>query len=1233
QGRHYLDTSDEEIILEEILETTDINHYPTLIERWGDKPTYRTEGELKIEELVEFEETEPTISEEIVYELVYEKNKLRSCRQLDRSRSESRNFRKIRKRRTKRKRKPGEDSMTTDTDGNLSGTVSESSSRQSSAGRYRDESSYYQHLFSSPDRSNLLNINDYSGQLTPTASTIDSNITYSRPPTDTTEKRRYVDGTYDVRKTLINEDTHYPHETRSRNEANNRNNLNSIISTSTITDSNLNLIKNEEPISSISTSINSKKNYISEIERSSTQPSLQPAKYVQTRTITSFTQPYISQIQINESDSKTQPHSTSIDDKQGGSFVSRVFSSGERANVVTESEIVDQKAYDLLEQMKTIQNKIDNITNDIENEDDILSVDGDEITDNEDFGPLPIITKEHGVTKITLSASNEDLSEQFVENESSNQIDRIANELVSKATNDALFGTHHRPETIASHQIPVNVDEVLPSATWDDLVGITSVTHNLEEPATKEQPVDIIPKSIGETEVTQATVTSKWDDLHTDRPKNETSGKAPVEIKFDQPKRSDIKLQPKTKTLRNSSVVSGGKQPNEDESFNQSGLLDALKDAILNVGETVQTTIKTSLPSLIIEQEGENKGEIKLSNKIVQQTISDDSSIQRSLLKNVQKSLKDTASSATEQNLISDTASSTQSKSIIEKQQQLTKDATNIDETIDSNGKKSTVTNIQTANLDSTNKLPLENKQVVEQTQLSPIKSDTTDAIKGRQEAIIDKLRQTDDQTSSPQKASSRTDDEKPLQSLSLTQEKVFINDKPTLMRASSDTTDEVKDEHETIIDKLRQKASDTAQKVIDSIPSLTSTKQPSTDDSTTQIETSSEPSQPEPSLFDNVRQAVIAPLTTASETIQKVVGGLRPTSDTDEKTAAPQTLLQQTEDLKAEPKIDGLYEIVNSINNTIDEVKSRKPVTQVEQEPVSSDTTDEVKDEHETIIDKLRQKASDTAQKMIDSIPSLTSTKQLSSAEASIPSDSITQEEEKNVQELGIFSIKQQESGPSFERSLITAEIDSRYDSLIEHIESLRKPVGENETSIVRSEIPASKSHLLSTVEVSHRYDSLIERIDGLEEATAKSLKGTERRDQLDEVQNSSNEIIMGEQLQVKPTIETEQLPIYNDDISTDLMQQERLMDGSIPVENTSGSASQQNVSILTIAKEEKPNDQHESILDKLKQAVNDTAQKVIDNIPSFHTSTNQEQTILQNDAKTAHLELKTPIEQDDQS
>lgn len=103
---HYLDDSDEEIINEEILEITDLNHYPTLIERWGDdtKTIVRQEGELKIEDFVEFEETEPTIIEEILYELVYSGDKLKTCRQIDRSRSESRNFRKIKKRRTKRKR-------------------------------------------------------------------------------------------------------------------------------------------------------------------------------------------------------------------------------------------------------------------------------------------------------------------------------------------------------------------------------------------------------------------------------------------------------------------------------------------------------------------------------------------------------------------------------------------------------------------------------------------------------------------------------------------------------------------------------------------------------------------------------------------------------------------------------------------------------------------------------------------------------------------------------------------------------------------------------------------------------------------------------------------------------------------------------------------------------------------------------------------------------------------------
>jgi hypothetical protein len=105
---HYLDDSDEEIINEEILEITDLNHYPTLIERWGDdtKPIIRQQGEFKIEDYVEFEETEPTIFEEISYEIIYSGNEIKSTREIHHSRSTSRNFRKIKKRRIKRKRTP-----------------------------------------------------------------------------------------------------------------------------------------------------------------------------------------------------------------------------------------------------------------------------------------------------------------------------------------------------------------------------------------------------------------------------------------------------------------------------------------------------------------------------------------------------------------------------------------------------------------------------------------------------------------------------------------------------------------------------------------------------------------------------------------------------------------------------------------------------------------------------------------------------------------------------------------------------------------------------------------------------------------------------------------------------------------------------------------------------------------------------------------------------------------------
>jgi len=139
---HYLDDSDEEIINEEILEITDLNHYPTLIERWGDdtKTVVRQEGEFKIEDFVEFEETEPTIIEEILYELIYSGDKLKSCRQLDRSRSESRNFRKIKKRRTRRKRQPNEDSTY---------LTSQATSRDTSGTR----SPFYNDYLYSPERS------------------------------------------------------------------------------------------------------------------------------------------------------------------------------------------------------------------------------------------------------------------------------------------------------------------------------------------------------------------------------------------------------------------------------------------------------------------------------------------------------------------------------------------------------------------------------------------------------------------------------------------------------------------------------------------------------------------------------------------------------------------------------------------------------------------------------------------------------------------------------------------------------------------------------------------------------------------------------------------------------------------------------------------------------------------------------------------------------------------------
>ncbi|CAF3594032.1 unnamed protein product, partial [Adineta steineri] len=178
---HYLDDSDEEIINEEILEITDLNHYPTLIERWGDdtKTIVRQEGELKIEDFVEFEETEPTVVEEILYELVYSGDNLKTCRQIHRSRSESRNFRRIKKRRTKRKLHQNDDS---------SYITSQATSRDTSGTR----SPYYQDNQYSPERS-----------ITPTQSTLSTSwqstgflspnkLSLDIPIRDRTDENNYV---------------------------------------------------------------------------------------------------------------------------------------------------------------------------------------------------------------------------------------------------------------------------------------------------------------------------------------------------------------------------------------------------------------------------------------------------------------------------------------------------------------------------------------------------------------------------------------------------------------------------------------------------------------------------------------------------------------------------------------------------------------------------------------------------------------------------------------------------------------------------------------------------------------------------------------------------------------------------------------------------------------------------------------------------------------------------------
>lgn len=104
--RYYFDNYNYDIINEEIIEITYFNHYPTLEERWGDdtKTIITQQGEYQIEDYVEFDECEPTIIDEISYEIIYSNNQIQSTREILHSTFQSRNFRKIKKRRTKRKR-------------------------------------------------------------------------------------------------------------------------------------------------------------------------------------------------------------------------------------------------------------------------------------------------------------------------------------------------------------------------------------------------------------------------------------------------------------------------------------------------------------------------------------------------------------------------------------------------------------------------------------------------------------------------------------------------------------------------------------------------------------------------------------------------------------------------------------------------------------------------------------------------------------------------------------------------------------------------------------------------------------------------------------------------------------------------------------------------------------------------------------------------------------------------
>ncbi|CAF1628713.1 unnamed protein product, partial [Didymodactylos carnosus] len=102
----------------------------------------------------------------------------------------------------------------------------------------------------------------------------------------------------------------------------------------------------------------------------------------------------------------------------------------------------------------------------------------------------------------------------------------------------------------------------------------------------------------------------------------------------------------------------------------------------------------------------------------------------------------------------------------------------------------------------------------------------------------------------------------------------------------------------------------------------------------------------------------------------------------------------------------------------------------------------------------------------------------------------------------------QQQQPPSSIAKSLTPAEIVSRYESMIEHVESLQKPLIENQTSAAETSTPGTKADLLDTIELSHRYDNLIGKLNTLEKGAIKSIPQIGQVDTPHQLRDSFNEV-----------------------------------------------------------------------------------------------------------------------------